>query len=602
MGVQKTVQRHGITLEHGPFEIRETVYACAAGCSCDGALITQRATALRDRLPPKGIIGYDVTVFVGLARFLEHRQREEIRSALEVQHGIVISTGEVSVLCRRFLSYLEALHDARAEALRDALAKDGGWPLHIDATGEDGRGTLLVAYAGWRRWVLGAWKIPTERAEAIFPRLLDVTRRFGAPCAIMRDLGRAMKEASEKLVATLGTDVPILACHLHFLRDVGGDLLGPAHDRLRGLFRRFKVRPRLRALARDLGRSLGTRIASARQGLSHWQDGDDTEHVVPGGQAGLATVRALAQWVLDYPRDGRDQGFPFDLPYLDFDQRCRTAGRAADAFLRREIADRGVGKNLQRLRRILQPVENHGEFSKTAATLRANAGLFTELRRALRLSPESAARNATASRVFTPGQAAREIQNVQTATDALTASLKDRRPERGPAHEQRKAIDTILAHLQRHRPFLFGHVIHVPTSSGGGVRVVDRTNNLLEGFFDDLKHGERRRSGRKILTQDLEQLPPAAALTANLRSSDYVAIVCGSLDKLPNAFAVLDRDSRRRSSILTRAAAHIPDASDCDVVSASLPRADRDLVRTPGMERRVLAAARSRAPRLSATG
>ncbi|MEJ2327598.1 MAG: hypothetical protein P8Y25_12630, partial [Chromatiaceae bacterium] len=31
--------------------------------------------------------------------------------------------------------------------------------------GEDGRGTLLLVMAGWRHWVLGAWKISTERAE-----------------------------------------------------------------------------------------------------------------------------------------------------------------------------------------------------------------------------------------------------------------------------------------------------------------------------------------------------------------------------------------------------------------------------------------------------
>lgn len=45
--------------------------------------------------------------------------------------------------------------------ISEALEKDGGWPLHIDATGEDGQGTLLCAYAGWRGWALGAWKIPT---------------------------------------------------------------------------------------------------------------------------------------------------------------------------------------------------------------------------------------------------------------------------------------------------------------------------------------------------------------------------------------------------------------------------------------------------------
>jgi hypothetical protein len=110
-------------------------------------------------------------VFVGRQRFVHHRQREEIRTALRDEHAVSVSTGEVSVLERRFVTYLQRLHVARRDAIAQAFAEDGGWPLHVDATGEDGRGTLFIAYAGWRRWVLGAWKIPTEHADAILPCL-----------------------------------------------------------------------------------------------------------------------------------------------------------------------------------------------------------------------------------------------------------------------------------------------------------------------------------------------------------------------------------------------------------------------------------------------
>jgi len=52
------------------------------------------------------------------------------------------------------LGYMRELHNSRSDQFRDAMASDGGWPLHIDATGEDGRGTMLVVYSGWRQWVL----------------------------------------------------------------------------------------------------------------------------------------------------------------------------------------------------------------------------------------------------------------------------------------------------------------------------------------------------------------------------------------------------------------------------------------------------------------
>jgi hypothetical protein len=304
----------------------------------------------------------------------------------------------------------------------------------------------------------------------------------------------------------------------------------------------------------------------------------------------------VAQWVLDFHADGNDQGVPFELPYLDLYKRCHTASRAADAFARRPVGDAGVSKALARLRTILDPVDSQVPFGKVAATLRARDALFTELRDALRLQPKPPGRCVPAVPPPSVEQAASEIHDIEAAVQALTASLKTRRPERGPAQDQRHATDTILAHLQRHGPSLFGHIIHLPDHAGGGIRLLDRTNNCIEDLFDGIKHGERRRSGRKNLTQDLEQLPPAAALATNLRKDDYVAILCGALDQLPKAFAQLDARSRRRSAPVAREAARSEEANHCDVVSASLPSADRNLVRTEQITRRIRAAARSRAP------
>jgi hypothetical protein len=164
-----------------------------------------------------------------------------------------------------------------------------------------------------------------------------------------------------------------------------------------------------------------------------------------------------------------------------------------------------------------------------------------------------------------------------------------------------------------------GHVIPLPAAAGSGVHVVDRTNLILESFWHQLKHGERRRSGRKVLTYDFEGLPAAAALTCNLEQTDYVQILCGSLDQLPQAFAELDQ-ARRRQQLATppsqnpsalAAAADTtaqadadepsqmadPEADVADVVSASFPRVDRPLIRAASLRERIETAARSRAPR-----
>ncbi len=418
------------------------------------------------------------------------------------------------------------------------VESDGGWPLHIDATGEDGRGTLLVALAGWRRWGLGSWKIPTERTEVILPRLRSVVDRFGAPCAVMRDLGRAMIPAANDLVAELKLSIPVLACHQHFLADVGKDLLKECHGKLREAFRGFKIRPRLRTLARDLGRKLSDSIGQARQAVQDWQQ--STDHILPKGRDGLAVIRALTQWVLDFPVDSTYQSFPYDRPYLDLYDRCSCAHRAAVAFLRRLPDDRTLRRSLDRFSSILTPILSDAPTAQLTTTLRARADLFDELRDTLRLVPRPTHCERSAE------DAANQLCDIRKDLHQWVASLRQRRPERGPAVNTREAIDLILDHMERHGDSLWGHVISLPREVGGGVRVVDRTNNILENFFRDMKHGERRRSGRKILTQDFEHLPPAAALICNLTCPDYVSIVCGTLDELSAAFAVLDAQRNER--------------------------------------------------------
>jgi len=198
--VQKSDPRNVVTLEHGGFVAYETVRICAARCRHpSGTLVTVRSENLSRLVPAGGVFGYDVEVFVGLARFVHHKQREEIRAEL-AKKGITPSSGEISALALRFLKHLAELHASRQPALREAIERDGGYPLNFDATGEDGRGTLLVAYDGWREWVLGAWKLPTERADQITPHLVDVAERFGLPCALMRDLGRAVRRAANYYV------------------------------------------------------------------------------------------------------------------------------------------------------------------------------------------------------------------------------------------------------------------------------------------------------------------------------------------------------------------------------------------------------------------
>jgi len=600
MAVEKTRVRHVVTLALGAVSVRETVRVCRYRGGCrheDGSRVRRRAAILEALVPPGGVFGYDVMVHVGLERFLRHRQGEEVREALAREHGVTLSVSEVSTLARRFLVSLRALHEACSPALAQVLRGDGGWPLHVDGSCEGGRGTLLVAFAGWRRWALDAWKAPTERADAILPRLHAVADRFGNPCAVMRDLGRAVTQAVDDLVAQRGLDVPVLACHLHFLADLGSDILAAGHDALREAFRAWKLRPALRQLARDVGRRLGAHVGEGRKALLLWQQDHDAGHRLPEGRDGLAVVRGLAQWVLDYPADSTCRSFPFDRCWLDLYRRSRLARRAANAFRRTPPHDRHVRSALDRLCRALDPVATDPTSARVAEALQERAALFDELRDVLRVLPRPPQRrdHTTRKTHLATQDALAELRDVRSGLERWLRELLERRAEHGLGQNLRDAIDEILAHVERHGASLWGHAVTLSTEAGGGVRLVDRTNNIEETFFRDLKHGERRRSGRKALSQDFETLPPEVALVQNLTHPDYVAVVCGSLENLPSALARLD--ARHRDATRSGHAANPAERPPPLVVeSASLPVADRRVVRTEAMDRRVRKAAASRAP------
>ena len=158
-------------------------------------------------------------MWVGLARYHRHLQREEIRQAL-LRQGLALSAGSVSALCDRFLEMLERLHWQRAPALRAAMPQ--GYPLHIDATCDKGKGGTFLCLAGWTGWVLNAVRVGSENEQQLRPAVERTLTAFGDPLAVLRDLGGA----GAKAVADCRLrGVPDLLCHFHFLQAVGHQLL-----------------------------------------------------------------------------------------------------------------------------------------------------------------------------------------------------------------------------------------------------------------------------------------------------------------------------------------------------------------------------------------
>jgi hypothetical protein len=523
--VHKTRSRRVITLEAGPFRAIETLKRCHS----DPMHPVMGSNELAKLVKSRQHHGYDLIVQVGCARYLELKQRDEIRAELYQQQGIELSTGSLSRLCDRFLIFLEALHLARVPQLRTALAE--GYPLHIDATCEKGKGGLFVCMDGWRGWVLTAGRIPSEHEAHLRPLVEKTTSLFGDPAAVVRDMGKG----GAKAVAPLGEKgIPDLICHFHFLAAVGKKLFEKAYRLLQNLLKNSKVHADLRIMLRDLRRYTSSRPQEGRFGKGVVRE----------------DLPALILWLLE--GDGsKDLPYPFSLTHLEFEQRCQLALQRAHGWVStpRTLPER---RAIEHLASIIRRFDKDRRFTDAVSRLERGWQAFCELRDVLQLS------NAELPRADVRAQQRELVTLEARRMQEIEAALSDYREELAQriAHLHDSSLSTspypvIANYLDRYENHLFGHPVRYD-EDGRMTAIVERTNNVLEHFFGDEKQRLRRRLGRAHLGRDLQDQPAQAALVANLRHPDYVRVLCGSLEHLPIAFADLDDQALEQAGPLSR--------------------------------------------------
>ncbi|MDH3639886.1 MAG: hypothetical protein OES09_15700 [Gammaproteobacteria bacterium] len=485
--------------------------------------------ALSRLVGPHQRYGYDLIVHVGLARYLRGKQREEIRAELYRERGFTLSDGSISNLCDRFLVYFEALHLTRVSELRRAMQE--GYPLHLDATCEHGKGGLFVCMDGWRGWVLMATRISSEHEDYLRPLVEKTVALFGDPIATVRDMGEGMARAVAPLRAR---GVPDFICHYHFLGAVGKKLFEKPYRALGNLLRQHKVQGDLRILLRELRQYRKSSTFSGRFGAGPIHE----------------DLPALVLWILE--GEGKKVLlYPFSLPYLELLQRCQQALRKAECWVPspRTPATR---RAIAHLTRLVNRLERDTRFATMAARLEKGWQAFCELRDVLQLTNAELPNGDHHHQIALPALEARRLKMIEEVAKEYEDELRERTVNSGNDDSTNPSpTHIILKYFERYGKHLFGH----PTlrdEDGTILAVVERTDNVPEHFFGAEKRKLRRRLGRAHLGRDLEDQPAQAALVANLQHPEYVRVVCGSLDNLITAFVKLDVEAFERTTPLLR--------------------------------------------------
>ena len=536
--VVRTEKRQVTSIAYGAFFAIER----QGHCPRHSELAAARSAQLRRIVAPGSEYAYDVLARIGVARFIECRQSAEMQIELSRSHGIDIPPSTIRYLARKFVAYLQIVHRQSIPVLRAQMQMRGGYILHVDGTCEEGSGVLLVCMDSLSGQVLESRKIASESAAEIRPVLKNVRRDWGMPLAVVHDLRKALITVAGKVFKGAAQFV----CHYHLAADVGEDILSPHVDRLRRLFRRTKVRPKLRLLVRSLKDfavcpQSGEHIVSSV--LNQRSRSLLREYCTPEAAKGL--VHGLAAWILAFSHEGEGYGFPFDMPYLSFYERTLKVHRMLSQLTKNcPGGKRGPLGAFIRLREILAPVvtgEYAREFCELVTETRRDRRIFERFRNALRVCPKGGKKRRNDQGAPKTLSAKRHKKLLKK----LRASLS--RQARRSAHPSRCASKIVVDHLDKYWKLLFGHVL------GKGARkiVVPRTNNIEEGFFRVVKRQCRRLHGRGHLSRDIDSMLPATPLVLNLRNPSYCQAVYGGTEPEKIAEVFSSVDAKAATDLLT---------------------------------------------------
>jgi hypothetical protein len=521
--VLKTRTRQVVTLHIGQFRARELVLVC------DKCRRTFASEELSHLVAPSCNFGYDVMVYVGKALFLRHRSAREICAELGAIN-IRISPSEVGALGKKFIIYLATAHRQCAKKIRQSMHSRGGYIFHLDATCEGSGTALMSGLDSITKIVLGNIKLPSEKTEAIVPFLREIKKLFGAPVALVHDMGPGILKA----VAGVFGNTPDFICHYHFLRDIGNDLFSGEYDIIRKRLRKHGITSKLRRRAKILKQLIDDNPSLVGAFSSGVLDGKFKRPILD--LAPTASAYSLIHYALDGKNQGNGYGFPFDRPHLVFAQRLclvyEKLEQTKNIHLRGQWRD---NKPLLKLSCELKPVFFDTVLQRAITAITSKIKTFDQLRDAMRIAPKS-------------GTQGLNCDNTHTSIGAIEQSVVHfrRRLIANDKYSTTSDYHKMIAQIDKYRDKLFADPIIVDTPDGKVSIQPQRTNNIMERFFRDLKRGYRRKSGNKSMSKTLQTMLADTPLVKNLENPEYIQLLLGKKTKVEQLFAAIDAKTVRK--------------------------------------------------------
>jgi hypothetical protein len=247
--------------------------------------------------------------------------------------------------------------------------------------------------------------------------------------------------------------------------------------------------------------------------------------------AGTAIISAfiLVKWIINGKRQGQGYGYPFDRPLLNLYQRLRMAYYASDKLRCSRFKGSGKEKRIfGKLWRKFSEVINDKELNKAVKTMEKKAEVFDQLRDAMQITNSSGKDGLNDAGNNASPLIEKRVKAFSNWLDnsGITECEKD----------YRKMNDQIKKYWEK----LFSDPIIVDTRQGVISIQPQRTNNILERFFRDIRRMYRKKTGFDSLTKTLKSMIAETPLVKNLENKEYMQIILNEKMTLEERFAEVD--------------------------------------------------------------
>ena len=478
----------------------------------------------------------DMMVKVGLLRYRDHRQLEEIQTFLKYSSAkIDLSISTIGMISKRFLEYCKLLHIKYEYKIKEDIGSQGGYVANFDGTTEKNCGKInFVVMDSLSKHILASEMIESENYAEVARILKTIKFKYGTPLTTVSDLKPGFLSAS---VDTFDKKAPHKFCDYHFLKTFRGDFI-PEHSFIKArLSKTWKITSGLREQLKFLEKLIKKRNSPVCKNFKdiekYWEDSKNV----------LETHRLVLLWILRFKQASSGKGVPFDLPYLDLYERLIRGKKLIDMIFAE--ADLTIKKQYCDFNALIGRMENSPywspQFRRAVDILKFSRRWFNKLRGALMLGylkDEQDPLAPLSKRYQLTEEEAKAIpKNIDKFLEQIETKISSCKNA-----DKVKILIRLRDQTNKYKGNLTSPLIVLTVSGVVTTIIPTRTNNCMESFFRLIKALLRRNTGRSALTKEFASVGALLPYYVSMKNHKTFKSIFENEKKLIEEFAMIIKD------------------------------------------------------------